>query len=210
MPVILDAWGAFIILVIALVFVGLFRILQVFKSRRNSPFDFERDYKDATYRPSYKNKRSRNSYENRKTDNNRNDERSAKYEKIFAHINKDKNQEDTEEGVYIGTSPNRKDVFIPSDAKHVFICGTTGSGKTVALSNFIKAGAEYNYPMLIVDGKGDTDVGSLLDIVGTICKRRKIYVINFNEPSYSDKYNPFKKYQYRCYQRYVNQYDQLE
>jgi len=69
------------------------------------------------------------------------------------------------EKVYIGKSTNKKNVFIPSDAKHVFVCGTTGSGKTVALSNFIKAGADYDYPMLIVDGKGDTDKGSLLDIV---------------------------------------------
>jgi len=97
-----------------------------------------------------------------------------------------------DEKICIGTSANKKSVFIPSDAKHVFICGTTGSGKTVALSNFIEAGAEYNYPMLIVDGKGDTDKGSLLDIVNTLCTGRKIYVVNFNDPEQSDKYNPFK------------------
>jgi len=98
----------------------------------------------------------------------------------------------TEEKVFIGTSQNRKNVFIANDAKHVFVCGTTGSGKTIALSNFIKAGADYNYPMLIIDGKGDTDKGSLLDIVKTICPNRKIYVIDCNEPTTSDKYNPFK------------------
>jgi len=92
----------------------------------------------------------------------------------------------------IGVSPNKKDVFIPNDAKHVFICGTTGSGKTIAISNFLKSGSDYNYPMLIVDGKGDTDKGSLLQITKTICPDRKIYVINLNEPENSDKYNPFK------------------
>jgi len=97
-----------------------------------------------------------------------------------------------EEGVYIDISSNKKSVFIPSDAKHVFICGTTGSGKTVALSNFIKSGAEHDYPMLIVDGKGDTDAGSLLDIVKRTCPERKIYIVNFNEPEKSDRYNPFK------------------
>ena len=97
-----------------------------------------------------------------------------------------------EEGTIIGQATNKREVFIPNDAKHVFVCGTTGSGKTVALSNFIKAGAEYNYPMLIIDGKGDTDVGSLLDIVKKVCPERKTYVINFNEPEKSDKYNPFK------------------
>jgi len=87
---------------------------------------------------------------------------------------------------------NNKSVFVEADAKHVFICGTTGSGKSVALSNFIKAGADYDYPMLIVDGKGDTDKGSILEITKTLCPNRKIYVINLNEPSVSDKYNPFK------------------
>jgi len=96
------------------------------------------------------------------------------------------------ESTLIGVSPNRKNVFIPNNAKHVFVCGTTGSGKTVVLSNFIKSGADYNYPMLIVDGKGDTDTGSLLKIIENLCPKRKIYVINLNEPTKSDKYNPFK------------------
>jgi len=98
----------------------------------------------------------------------------------------------TEEAVFIGTSSNRKNVFIPSDAKHVFVCGTTGSGKTVALSNFLASGAKYDYPMLIIDGKGDTDQGSLLEMTKRLCAGRKLYVINLNEPLSSDKYNPFK------------------
>ena len=97
-----------------------------------------------------------------------------------------------DEKVFIGQSTNKRGVFIASDAKHVFVCGTTGSGKTVALSNFIKAGAQYDYPMLIVDGKGDADAGSLLDIVSKLCPERKVYVVNFNEPEKSDRYNPFK------------------
>jgi len=103
-----------------------------------------------------------------------------------------KNGKEVEKMVYIGISGNKKSVFIPSDAKHVFVCGTTGSGKTVALSNFIKAGAEHDYPMLVIDGKGDTDAGSLLYIVKKMCPERKVYIINFNEPAKSDKYNPFK------------------
>ena len=103
-----------------------------------------------------------------------------------------KGEKQTEEAVFIGHTPNKKDVCILSDAKHIFVCGTTGSGKTIALSNFIRAGADYDYPMLIVDGKGDTDKGSLLDIVKTVCPNRKIYVIDCNAPATSDKYNPFK------------------
>jgi len=97
-----------------------------------------------------------------------------------------------DEAVFIGTSSGKKNVFIPSDAKHVFICGTTGSGKTVALSNFLVSGAEHNYPMLIIDGKGDTDQGSLLEMTKRLCPNRKLYIINLNEPKASDKYNPFK------------------
>jgi len=95
------------------------------------------------------------------------------------------------EMTYIGKSSNSKNVFIPCDAKHVFVCGTTGSGKTIALSNFIKSGLDYDYPMLIVDGKGDTDEGSLLDIINKIGFDRKVYVINLNDPISSDRYNPF-------------------
>ena len=103
-----------------------------------------------------------------------------------------KGEKPQEEAVFIGVSQNKKNVFIPSTAKHVFVCGTTGSGKTIALSNFIKSGAENKYPLLIIDGKGDTDEGSLLELTKTICKNQKIYVINFNDPETSDKYNPFK------------------
>jgi type IV secretory pathway TraG/TraD family ATPase VirD4 len=96
-----------------------------------------------------------------------------------------------EESVFIGTV-NRKNVFIPSDAKHVFVCGTTGSGKTVALANFLQAGVQFDYPMLIIDGKGDTNAGSLLEMTRQLCPDRKLYVINLNDPTASDKYNPFK------------------
>jgi len=96
------------------------------------------------------------------------------------------------ETTYIGNSTNKKGVFISNEAKHVFVCGTTGSGKTVAIANFLKSGVGYDYPMLIVDGKGDTDSGSLLEVTRDICKDRKIYVVNLNNPETSDKYNPFK------------------
>ncbi|MCL2360680.1 MAG: type IV secretory system conjugative DNA transfer family protein [Defluviitaleaceae bacterium] len=150
----MDIAGVLVIVIIAGLFYGLYKVIQGFTSK-NDVFDYERDYKRAITKTTY---------------------RSGK----------------EEEGVYIGTSTNKKCVCIPSNAKHVFICGTTGSGKTVAISNFIKAGVQYDYPMLIVDGKGDTGVGSLLDIVEKICPERKTYVINFNEPDASDRYNPFK------------------
>jgi len=115
------------------------------------------------------------------------------YEEAVNHkLHREHQNNNEKEKVLLGVSQSKKNVFIETNAKHVFICGTTGSGKTVAISNFIKAGADYNYPMLIVDGKGDTDAGSLMEITKNICSNRKIYIVNLNEPKTSDKYNPFK------------------
>ncbi|MCL1858164.1 MAG: type IV secretion system DNA-binding domain-containing protein [Oscillospiraceae bacterium] len=103
-----------------------------------------------------------------------------------------KQEKITEEKTLIGTAGRNRQIFINNNAKHVFVLGTTGSGKSVALCNFIKSGQIYGYPMLIVDGKGSTDTDSLLAITKKLCPNRKIYVINFNDPEHSDKYNPFK------------------
>jgi len=93
---------------------------------------------------------------------------------------------------YLGESNNHKPIYMPNNAKHVFVCGTTGSGKTVALSNFIKSGIENDYPMLIVDGKGDIGANSILDIVHKLGADRKVFVVNLNNPAHSVKYNPFR------------------
>jgi type IV secretory pathway TraG/TraD family ATPase VirD4 len=96
------------------------------------------------------------------------------------------------EQTYLGKSNNKKDIYIPNNAKHVFVCGTTGSGKTAALSNFIESAVNNNYPAVIIDGKGDTGTNSLTDITNKLGKDKKIYTINLNNPKKSDKYNPFK------------------
>lgn len=87
----------------------------------------------------------------------------------------------------------RKPVFSPDNAKHIFVCGTTGSGKTVALSNYIQNCMKKDFPMLIIDGKGDTGKDSILDVLTQLNKqyRKKIYCINLTNPSFSDTYNPF-------------------
>ena len=151
-----DIFIIIAIMIIAVIFVGLLKLIEHIISGGSGIYNFERDYKEATHKKSYQGEKSEN------------------------------------EATNIGVSINKKNVFIPNEAKHVFVCGTTGSGKTIALSNFIKSGIDYNYPMLIVDGKGDTDKGSLLEITKDLCQGRKIYVINLNEPDKSDKYNPFK------------------
>jgi len=94
-------------------------------------------------------------------------------------------------GTLIGLD-GRRGVWVPDNAKHVFVCGTTGSGKTVALSNFIKNAIDNDLPTLIVDGKGDMGAGSMLDIVQRLNQgKKKVYVINLSDPEQSDKYNPF-------------------
>jgi len=91
-----------------------------------------------------------------------------------------------------GKTTRKREVRTPDNAKHIFICGTTGSGKTVAVSNYIKSGVEKDYPMLIVDGKGDTGEGSIYDIVKRLKGNKKLYVINLTNPLKSDFYNPFQ------------------
>jgi len=98
----------------------------------------------------------------------------------------------TSDTTLIGRTSGKKEVRTPDNAKHMFICGTTGSGKTVGLSNYIKSGVENNRPMLLVDGKGDTGEGSIYDIVKRLKGKRKLYVINLTNPLKSDFYNPFK------------------
>jgi type IV secretory pathway TraG/TraD family ATPase VirD4 len=93
---------------------------------------------------------------------------------------------------FLGFSPNSKIIRVPNNAKHIFVCGTTGSGKTVALSNFIKSGVAGSYPMLIIDGKGDVGSGSILETVKALKEWQGLYIINLNDPERSDKYNPFK------------------
>ena len=98
--------------------------------------------------------------------------------------------------IYMGKNPNKKDIYLKANAKNVYVCGTTGSGKTVTLSNFIKYGVDSNIPLLILDGKGDINEDSLLDIVTRLKGDKKLYVIDLNNPTTSCKYNPFANTNY--------------
>ncbi len=95
----------------------------------------------------------------------------------------------------IGTNQNGKSVYTNDEAKHIFVCGTTGSGKTVCLSNFINTAITKDYPALIIDGKGDIGDGSILQITKKLVGQhnKKLYVINLVNPKESDKYNPFRE-----------------
>lgn len=117
-----------------------------------------------------------------------------KYQKEISNIRMKKqvdviNDKSTFLGLY-----GKKKIFINNDVKHIFICGTTGSGKTVTLSNFIESVFKYDYPSLIVDSKGDINEGSILDYINKFKKiypNKKVYVIDLNNPETCDRYNPF-------------------
>lgn len=98
-----------------------------------------------------------------------------------------------EADTFIGLNKSDKKVCLSDNSKHIFISGTTGSGKTVLLSNFVKSACMKNYPALIIDGKGDEGKNSLLEITKSFCKKynRKLYIVSMNNTTVSDKYNPF-------------------
>lgn len=101
-------------------------------------------------------------------------------------------QKPTREGTLIGHN-GKREVIISDNIKHLFCCGTTGSGKTVALSNFIHRAVKEGFPAMIIDGKGDTGNGSLLDVTKKFCTEynRQLYVVNLSIPEISQTYNPF-------------------
>lgn len=101
---------------------------------------------------------------------------------------------DKNNATLIGHTRLGKPVYCPDNAKHAFVSGTTGAGKTVLLSNPIKHAIQNNIGLLLVDGKGDTGKGSMLEIATMFCKEynRPLYVINMNAPQSSAKYNPLK------------------
>ena len=98
---------------------------------------------------------------------------------------------DKDNSTFIGFNHKRK-IYIPDNCKHCFVCGTTGSGKTVALANYVQHSCYKNYPLLLIDGKGDLGTGSLLEITKQFVNNQRLYVINLSDPLHSDKYNPFK------------------
>lgn len=101
---------------------------------------------------------------------------------------------DKNNATLIGYTRLKKGIYCPDNAKHIFVSGTTGAGKTVLLSNFIFHCIEKGIGLLLIDGKGDTGQGSMYEITKVFCENhnRQLYVINMNEPTKSAKYNPLK------------------
>jgi len=101
---------------------------------------------------------------------------------------------DKSKATLIGHTRMGKPVYCADDARHVIVCGTNGSGKTVELFNHIESAVKKNYGLLLVDGKGDTGKGSMLEAAIAFCEKykRPLYVVNMNDPARSARFNPFR------------------
>ena len=103
------------------------------------------------------------------------------------------NNTDVDNSTLVGRTRSNKPVTCQSRSTRIFISGTSGSGKTILISNFILHAVLRYIGLLILDGKGDTGKGSILEITREFCTKhnRPLYVVDMNNPSKSAKYNPF-------------------
>lgn len=71
-------------------------------------------------------------------------------------------------------------------AQHGAVFGSTGTGKTTSIMNFIQYAVKYNIALVYVDGKGDPD---LLKNMESICPYLMSFSMASNRGGYN--YNPF-------------------
>lgn len=92
--------------------------------------------------------------------------------------------------VYIGRDEYGEDTYIPEKElnQHTVILGTTGSGKTTALENFLDYCAKKGYPALIIDGKGSPETRQSVETYATNHKR-PLKIFSDTEDL---RYNPIK------------------
>ena len=95
----------------------------------------------------------------------------------------------------LGISQNRKTVVSLADRElnqHCFMIGTTGSGKTVTLSNFAESAIQRGIPLIYVDGKGEV---KLVEQLKTLAKKhgRKFYLFSVNDHPDGCRWNPLSK-----------------
>lgn len=77
--------------------------------------------------------------------------------------------------------------------QHTLIIGTTGSGKTTTIMNFVESAAKRSLPLIFLDGKGSVDLINQMEQIASRYKRKfKVFTLrpreNINNLA---GYNPF-------------------
>jgi conjugal transfer pilus assembly protein TraD len=95
----------------------------------------------------------------------------------------------------LGISQTGKTVVSLADRElnqHCFLIGTTGSGKTVTLSNFAESAIQRGIPLVYVDGKGEV---KLVEQLQTQAKKhgRKFYLFSVNDHPDGCRWNPLSR-----------------
>lgn len=101
---------------------------------------------------------------------------------------------DQQQIIKIGVSMDDEIIYLTDQElnQHTLVMGTTGSGKTTTLMNFLVSCCERQLPLIYVDGKGDLDlVNNFINITQKYKRRLKIFSL---DPDINDKficpYNP--------------------
>jgi GTPase SAR1 family protein len=91
---------------------------------------------------------------------NRSDQNSSLIVDI-AHSGKHSSAASVEGGTVLGTKTYGGNAILKDvDAnRHTLILGSSGSGKTVTMSNIIESSIDRNMPTIVIDGKGDRELG---------------------------------------------------
>lgn len=97
-----------------------------------------------------------------------------------------------EQGVYLGMDRATRKAIVLSERElnqHVFMCGTTGTGKTTTIMCFVEYCMKAGLPLVLIDGKGDLD---FIAAVKSLAVRygREVQCFSLGNPDRSHHYNP--------------------
>ncbi len=100
-----------------------------------------------------------------------------------------------ESGTYLGISQKGMKNIVLDDKElnqHCFLIGTTGSGKTVTLSNFAESAIQRGIPLVYFDGKGEI---KLVEQLKRLSERhgRKFYLFSLNGHPDGSRWNPLAR-----------------
>ncbi|MEW6446665.1 MAG: type IV secretion system DNA-binding domain-containing protein [Bacillota bacterium] len=96
------------------------------------------------------------------------------------------------EGVLIGVDDRGRPVLITVREinHHVFVCGTTGGGKSTTILNFIEFAARHGWAVIVVNGKYDPTQPSFRTVMEYWAKRHGRRLQVFSMVKESARYNP--------------------